>query len=351
MPNQPNSERRAGRPSRASIHQRLQAEMDALAAAGGLPGPTKAVKIWRDIWFHEAHHSTAIEGNTLVLKQVEALLARGETVGNKELKEYLEVKGYATAATWVYEQARTQQPSHAQLLTLQEVRRVHYEAMTPVWAVAPHPDATPEESPGNFRKHDIHPFASKMRPPTHPLIAAEMQGWLERANRVREGDGFLCERLAELHAGFERVHPFIDGNGRAGRLLMNLLLVRLGYPPAVIQKRERPAYLKALARSDRGDHAPLGEQIARAVLDSLMRFLLPAIAGSVKLVALEALTDGDVSITALRQAAQRGRLRAVRDDSGFWRSTRRWVSEYKKSRYAGLKKPRGPRSGRRVDFS
>src|SRR5260221_1801655 len=209
--NQPNSERRAGRPSRASIHRRIQAGVDALAGVGGLPGPAKAVKIWRDIWFHEAHHSTALEGNTLVLKQVEALLARGEPVGNKELKEYLEVKGYATAATWVYEQARTQQPSHAHLLTLQEVRRVHYEAMTPVWAVAPHPDATPEESPGNFRKHDLHPFASKMRPPTHPLIAAEMQGWLERANRVREGGGFLCERLPELHAGFERGHPFIDG--------------------------------------------------------------------------------------------------------------------------------------------
>jgi Fic family protein len=315
----------------------------ALKAVGGLPGPAKADKIWRDIWFHEAHNSTAIEGNTLVLKQVEALLARGETVGNKELKEYLEVKGYADAATWVYGQARKARARGAPLLTLQEVRQVHHTAMTPVWAVAPHPDATPEESPGNFRKHDIHPFPSKMTPPTHPLIAAEMRGWLERVNRVQDGDGFLSDRLAELHAGFERAHPFIDGNGRTGRLLLNLLLVRLGYPPAVIQKRERVAYLKALARSDRGEHAPLGEQIARAVLDSLMRFLLPAIAGTVKLVALDALLDKDLSIAALRQAAERGRLRAVKDESGSWRSSRRWVSEYKKTRYAGLKSPRGPR--------
>jgi hypothetical protein len=160
---------------------------------------------------------------------------------------------------------------------------------------------------------------------------------------VQDGDGFLSDRLAELHAGFERAHPFIDGNGRTGRLLLNLLLVRLGYPPAVIQKRERVAYLKALARSDRGEHAPLGEQIARAVLDSLMRFLLPAMAGTVKLVALDALLDKDLSIAALRQAAERGRLRAVKDESGSWRSSRRWVSEYKKTRYAGLKSPRGPR--------
>jgi Fic family protein len=309
---------------------------------GGLPSPKKADRIWNDIWFHEAHHSTAIEGNTLVLKQVEALLARGETVGNKELKEYLEVQGYANAATWVYEQAR-RGDSHRPLITLQEVRQIHFTAMTPVWGVAPHPDATPDESPGNFRQHEIHPFPSRMTPPTYALINAEMRGWLDDVNALPKRSGYLCERLAEVHSAFERIHPFIDGNGRAGRLILNLLLVRLGYPPAVIQKRERPAYLKALARSDRGEHAPLGEQIARAVLDSLMRFLLPAVASGAKLVRLEALAAHETSASALRQAAERGRLRAVRDDSGIWRSTRRWVDDYKRSRYAGLKKRRGPR--------
>lgn len=341
MANQP--KRRPGRPSRASIYERLETEVSALETAGGLPKPAKAERIWNDIWFHEAHHSTAIEGNTLVLKQVEALLARGETVGNKELKEYLEVRGYGTAARWVYDQARTRRDGGAALLSLQEIRRVHFEAMTPVWSVAPHPNATPEESPGNFRRHDIEQFPSKMRPPTHPLIAAELAAWLDRVNKMRKGEGIRFERLAELHSSFERIHPFIDGNGRAGRLLLNLLLVRLGYPPAVIQKRERPSYLKALARSDRGEHAPLGEQIARAVLDNLMRFVLPALAGRVKLVPLEALANETVSVTALRQAAERGRLRAARDNSGIWRSSRSWVTEYTKSRYAGLKLPRGPR--------
>ena len=278
-----------------------------------------------------------------MLKQVEALLARGETVGNKELKDYLEVQGYAKAAQWVYEQARAERDQSASLLTMQEVRQIHHEVMTPVWSVAPHPIATPDEAPGNFRKHDIHPFPSKMQPPTHPLVPVEMRAWVDRANRLREGEGSICERIAELHSAFERVHPFIDGNGRTGRLVMNLLLVRLGYPPAVIQKRERPAYLRALARSDRGDHAPLGERIARAVLDNLMRFVLPAVAGNVKLLPLEALTADGMSVAGLRQAAERGRLRATKDHRGSWRSTRRWVQEYEKSRYAGLKRLRGPR--------
>ena len=76
--------------------------------SGGLPSPLEAEGIWRGIWLEEAHHSTAIEGNTLVLKQVEVLLAEGRAVGNKELSEYLEVRGYATAADWVYGTAFSQ---------------------------------------------------------------------------------------------------------------------------------------------------------------------------------------------------------------------------------------------------
>ena len=67
-----------------------------------MPRPEEAEGIWRGIWLEEAHHSTAIEGNTLVLKQVEVLLAEGRAVGNKELSEYMEVRGYANAADWVY---------------------------------------------------------------------------------------------------------------------------------------------------------------------------------------------------------------------------------------------------------
>lgn len=335
---------RPGRPSRRSVHERLDAEVAALADLGGLPRPEEAREIWRTIWYHEAHNSTAIEGNTLVLKQVEALLARGEAVGRKDLKEYLEVRGYAEAATWVYEQARRPASDRGPFLTLQDVRHVHTLAMTPVWVVAPHSDALPSESPGSFREHDLQTFPRGMRPPAFPLVHAQMTQWVSDVQRLVHGKGPVCARIAKLHADFERIHPFIDGNGRTGRLLANLVLVRLGYPPAIIQKNERATYLRALDRADRGDDGPLGELFARAVLDNLMRFLLPAIAGEVKLLPLEALSDDTLSVSALRQAAQRERLSAKKDEHGRWRSSKKWVADYKKSRYSGLKAQRRRRT-------
>jgi hypothetical protein len=123
---------------------------------GGLPSPAEATDIWRNIWYQEAHHSTAIEGNTLVFKQVEALLAEGRAVGDKQLKEYLEVRGYADAARWVYGQAiEPGDWSDGSHVPLTEIRRVHEMAMAPVWDIEPHPDASPAEAPGSFREHDI----------------------------------------------------------------------------------------------------------------------------------------------------------------------------------------------------
>ncbi len=119
-----------------------------------MPSPLEAEGIWRGIWLEEAHHSTAIEGNTLVLKQVEQLLNEGLAVGNKELKEYVEVRGYANAADWVYSHGMESGSwSTGEPINLTEVRHVHKLALDLVWDVAPHPDATNREAPGSFRAH------------------------------------------------------------------------------------------------------------------------------------------------------------------------------------------------------
>jgi Fic family protein len=308
---------------------------------GGLPTPEEAEGIWTDIWYHEAHSSTALEGNTLVRQEVEALLNEGKAVGSKALKDYLEVSGYATAARWVYGQASGKGLwTSGDLLTLTEVRHVHRLAMTPVWDVAPHTDAYDNEGPGNWRRHDIHPFGGGMKPPGYPDVPPLVHDWVDGLRAVPRDEAPIGDALARHHAAFERIHPFLDGNGRVARLLMNLVLVRLGYPPAIIQKRERNRYLAALDRADHGDPGPLGELIARAILDNLTRFVLPAITGPAQLVPLDALATNDLSAIALRNAAQRSRLQAVRADDGSWRSSRQWVDEYRASRYATLRQPR-----------
>lgn len=324
-----------------------QAVVD-LESVGGLPRPAEAQEIWKGIWYEEAHNSTAIEGNTLVLKQVQVLLEQGRAVGDRELREYLEVRGYATAAEWVYAQAVGKgEWRDAAYLNLTEIRECHRRVVEPVWLHFPPDGLHPKEGPGSFRQHDIAPFAGGMRPPAFTDVPALMNDWIGSANAGQAAAEQPMFHLADLHASFERLHPFRDGNGRTGRLLLNLLLVRHGYPPAIIHKRDRQRYLSALDRADRGDAGPLAEMLARTVKASIDRFLLPALAGPLRLVPLSALATQDLSRVALGVAAKRGRLRAI-IQRGQWYSTRQWVDEYENGRYRRSPEPREP-IGRQLD--
>jgi fido (protein-threonine AMPylation protein) len=334
-----------GRPPRLEVYQRLDVQISELnQRMGGLPNPQEAVDIWRGIWFEEAHHSTAIEGNTLVLKQVAQLLAEGRAVGNKELSQYLEVKGYADAAEWVYGQAIEPDYESDELLTLSELRRIHHVTMQPVWDVAPHPSASEQEGPGDFRRHDIHPFPGGMLPPNWVHVAGEMRTWLSETKALAPGTVDFPEQVAHLHCRFEQIHPFLDGNGRTGRLVLNLVLVRLGYPPVIIYKQQRDRYLRALRRADSGDCGELGELIARAILDNLYKFVVPAIAGPARLVPLAALPTEGITSAALRAAAVRGALQAAKGADGQWRSSRKWVDEYVAAREKRMGRPRKSRA-------
>lgn len=330
-----------GRPSRETVYGRFAAAFDELRRFGGLPTPNEARPIWDDIWHLEAHNSTALEGNTLVLREVEILLEEGRAVGAKALKDYMEVLGYSEAARWVYGQAiDPDEWTTGELLNITELRNVHRIVMAKVWEVSPHPDATEREAPGSFREHDIHPFGGGMRPPPWPEVSGQVGEWVKQVAALGSAitGGEIAARavpveLAEVHGRFERIHPFLDGNGRAGRLVLNLVLVRLGYPPAIIFKRQRNAYLDGLNRADQGDPGPLAELIARSVIDNLHRFVVPNIAGPARLVPLASLTTMTMSYEALRQAARRGRLEAEQGSDGIWRSSRRAVATYERNRF------------------
>lgn len=334
---------RRGRPSRQVILQLVDLGMGDLARAGGLPTPILNADIWRDIWHQESHNSTAIEGNTLALREVRILLEQDRPVGNKELREYLEVAAYARAAEWIYGQAHGEEAwdSDCAAILETELRHIHRLAIGPVWDLVPPDGLDPGEAAGSYRRHDIAAFPGGMNPPPFTEVPAHVHDWLVAADAEPSDDEHPILRFARLHAAFERIHPFRDGNGRVGRLVLNLLLVRRGFPPAILRNRNRSRYLTALRRADAGDAWPLAELIGRAVKDSLDRFLLPSLAGPGRLVPLSALASDAVSVRSLRVAAQRGRLRATQDDAGRWLSTRRWVDEYTRTRRVG----RPPRAG------
>ena len=134
------------------------------------------------------------------------------------------VLGYADAAKWVYEQALTPLGwGHDGLIALTEVRHVHALAMGKVWEVAPQPEASLQESPGNFRTHEIHEFAGGMKPPSHPLNHSKLTALVNEINEVgrRIDAGTLAsenvpEKLEWMHRGFEqipRLSMATDGRG------------------------------------------------------------------------------------------------------------------------------------------
>jgi len=303
-----------------------------LERVGGLPHPEEAQTIWRRLWIEDTHGSTSIEGNPLSEREVAVLLDDDVALGGQRMAAYLEVSAYARAAQWTYAHAVAEGSwERGCMISLTELRHLHELIMGPVWEHSPPHDLRPEEGPGGFRVHDIQPFPDGMRPPEWPHVSYLVADWVDRANQPIEEDDHLVLRVAALHADFERIHPFRDGNGRTGRLAMNLMLVRHGYPPALIAARQRTAYLRALDRSDRGDGGPLALMIARSIRDGIERVLLPALAGDHRLIPLAALERKDLSARAMIAAARRDRLRAVQEN-GRWYATRGSVEEYVSSR-------------------
>jgi cell filamentation protein, protein adenylyltransferase len=325
-----------GRPSRQQVFESLDIARSDLVVIGGLPEPTVFEDVWADIWVEETHNSTAIEGNTLRRKQIQLLLEDGVVTGSAhELKEWLEAKAYGEAARWTYGGACAGRFDEGRaLITESDIRRIHQLTVESVWVHFPPEGLRSDETPGGYRTGDVEPLRRGLIPPAPSLVPSLTGDWLGKANADMPDDCHLMEHLAGLHADFERIHPFPDGNGRAGRLILSLLLVRHGYPPAIIYKEERSKYLAALARADDGDAGALAELLARSVREGIYKFLMPSLAGPLSVVPLAGLADEDLSRVALVAAAQRGRLRAQKY-GGAWYSTRHWVDEYKASRRPG----------------
>lgn len=194
------------------------------------------------------YHSNAIEGNSLTLRETQMVIEYGVTIQGHPLREYLEATNHAEAYTHLANLVEKNEP-----ITRKTILTLHSIVMDKISA-----------SNGQFRTVPVYIRGSNMTPPPASQVEALMHEWLTWV----EGEGKRYEpvtRAVIAHHGFEAVHPFEDGNGRIGRLLLNLMLMREGYPPAIILNDARIRYIHALDEANTGNYNLLANVIGQAV--------------------------------------------------------------------------------------
>ena len=193
------------------------------------------------------YNSNAIEGNTLTLRETDIILQFGITVKGKSLKEHNEVKGQEYALDFLNEVLKKEEP-----LSIRLIREFH--------ALILNDD---KDNRGRFKQENNTILGAKFQTTPFYQVEGKLQELIDNFN---ESDKNLIEKVAKFHNDFEMVHPFNDGNGRTGRLLMNLELMKNGYPITIIKNEDRDDYYQALeiASIDK-NYIPLTEFIKRSV--------------------------------------------------------------------------------------
>lgn len=171
------------------------------------------------------YNSNAIEGNTLTMRETDMVL-RGLTIDQKSLKEHLEVIGHKEAFDYV-----RQLVSENIEISESVIKDIHYLVL---------PDK--KDDRGSYRKIPVRIMGAAHEPAQPYMIIPKMEELLEEYKNSKED---IVTKLARFHIEFEGIHPFIDGNGRTGRLLVNLELMKAGYPPIDIKFTDRLKYYEA----------------------------------------------------------------------------------------------------------
>ena len=171
------------------------------------------------------YNSNAIEGNTLTLRETDMVL-RGLTIDQKPLKDHMEAVGHKEAFYFVQDLVKEQVP-----LSESVIKQIHYLVL-----------ADKKDDRGVYRRVPVRIMGQNMNRYTLMLIQPKIGQLLEA---YRNSTEHIIPRLARFHIEFEGIHPFIDGNGRTGRLLVNLELMKAGYPPIDIKFTDRVAYYNA----------------------------------------------------------------------------------------------------------
>ncbi len=217
------------------------------------PLPPEVVgNLREDLVVRWTYHSNAIEGNTLTLKETKVAL-EGITIGGKTLREHFEVINHREAIYFVEDIVKKNEP-----LSQWQIKSIHRLILRNI----------ADDHAGVYRKTNVIISGADHIPPDALHVADEMQAFIHWHGT--EG-GLLhpVERAARVHADFVKIHPFVDGNGRTSRLLMNLELMKEGYPPAIFPVEKRLEYYEALDTAHtRNDYAPFYRLVMSVVEDA-----------------------------------------------------------------------------------
>ena len=185
----------------------------------------EAERLNEDFMIENTYNSNAIEGNTLTLRETDMVL-KGLTIEQKPLKDHMEAVGHKDAFYYICDLVKDKVP-----LSESVIKQIH----TLVLADKP-------MDRGVYRRVPVRVAGAKTEPAQPYLIEPKMY---ELMQKYAADERNIVEKLADFHIEFENIHPFIDGNGRTGRLIINLELMKAGYPPIDIKFTDRLRYYNA----------------------------------------------------------------------------------------------------------
>lgn len=223
------------------------------------PLPKNTLKSLREKLFLEwTYNSNAIEGNTLTLSETKVVLEDGITIGGKTLKEHLEVVNHKEAINYM-EDIITKDEK----LSERQIKNIHYLILKGI----------DDENAGKYRSEKVVISGAEHIPPAPLLIHDQME---ELINWYYDKSSTLhtIERAGRLHTDFVKIHPFIDGNGRTARILLNFELMKAGYPIIIIKNEDRVRYYESLDKAHTtGDYSDFINLVSGALNSSLDLYL------------------------------------------------------------------------------
>jgi len=242
----------------AALKKRLNAKLEQLNKLRPLP-PAAVKKLRQQFEIEMTYNSNAIEGNSLTLKETTLVINEGITIRNKPLKDHLEARNHYEALEFIADLIE-----HGKQHTLSEqlIRTLHQLVV----------QETEREWAGKYRNSNVFIAGAHHKPPdaiSVPPMMADLIKWFKE----HQAKTHPVELAAIIHHKFVFIHPFFDGNGRTGRLLMNILLMRRGYPITIVLKNDRKKYYDVLAKADKNDYEPLARFTAQSVERSLNIYL------------------------------------------------------------------------------